>query len=157
MRTIDKQYTARCESGLTLVEAMLTVAIIALISSIAIPLYQGHISQARISVAIQDIRKIEIFIDDMWLGDGVMPESLAAFNINITDPWGNDYQYLDIRKAKGKGKVRKDKNLVPINSDYDLYSMGADGDSVSPLTAKASRDDIVRANNGRFVGLAEKY
>lgn len=35
--------------------------------------------------------------------------------------------------------------------------MGADGASVSPLTAKSSRDDIVRANNGRFVGLASTY
>lgn len=57
----------------------------------------------------------------------------------------------------GNGKVRKDHNLVPLNTDYDLYSMGEDGASVSPLTAKASRDDIVRANNGRYVGLASDY
>jgi general secretion pathway protein G len=35
--------------------------------------------------------------------------------------------------------------------------MGKDGASVSPLTAKASRDDIVRANNGGFIGLAEDF
>jgi general secretion pathway protein G len=35
--------------------------------------------------------------------------------------------------------------------------MGKDGASVSPLTARASRDDIVRANNGAFVGLASDY
>ncbi|MCP5251868.1 MAG: hypothetical protein H6939_09135 [Burkholderiales bacterium] len=46
---------------------------------------------------------------------------------------------------------------MPINSDYDLYSMGKDGASVSPLTAKASRDDIIRANNGRFIGRAADY
>jgi len=64
---------------------------------------------------------------------------------------------LNITTTNGKGKVRKDHNLVPLNSDYDLYSMGKDGKSVSPLTAKASRDDIVRANNGAFVGLASEY
>ena len=73
------------------------------------------------------------------------------------DPWGNDYQYLNIAKEKGKGKLRKDKNLVPINSDFDLYSMGPDGSSVAPLTARASRDDIVRANDGGFVGLAGNF
>jgi general secretion pathway protein G len=35
--------------------------------------------------------------------------------------------------------------------------MGKDGDSVSPLKAKASRDDILRANDGAFVGLAATY
>lgn len=55
------------------------------------------------------------------------------------------------------GKKRKDKSLHPLNTDYDLYSMGPDGRSVSPLTAKASRDDIIRANNGGFIGVAEDY
>ena len=59
--------------------------------------------------------------------------------------------------VKGKGKLRKDKFLVPLNSDYDLYSMGPDGKSVPPLTAKASRDDILRANDGEFFGPAHLY
>jgi general secretion pathway protein G len=46
---------------------------------------------------------------------------------------------------------------VPINTDFDLYSMGPDGRSAPPLTASDSRDDIVRANNGRFVGIAADY
>ncbi|MCG6963484.1 MAG: prepilin-type cleavage/methylation domain-containing protein, partial [Acidobacteria bacterium] len=37
------------------------------------------------------------------------------------------------------------------------YSMGPDGKSQPPLTAKASRDDIVRAGNGSFVGVAIDY
>jgi general secretion pathway protein G len=54
-------------------------------------------------------------------------------------------------------KPRKDKNLVPLNSDYDLYSMGKDGESQIPLTVKISHDDIIRANDGAFVGLAIDY
>lgn len=76
---------------------------------------------------------------------------------NKLDPWGHPYQYLDITKQKGKGKVRRDKSLNPINSDYDLYSMGKDGQSSYPITAKASLDDIIRARNGQFVGLASTY
>jgi general secretion pathway protein G len=44
-----------------------------------------------------------------------------------------------------------------LNSDYDLYSKGRDGRSVSPLTAKASRDDVIRASNGGFIGLGANY
>lgn len=76
---------------------------------------------------------------------------------SLRDPWGNPYRYTNIANTKSKGKLRKDKSLVPLNTDYDLYSMGADGASQPPLTAKASRDDIVRANNGDFVGLATDY
>lgn len=56
-----------------------------------------------------------------------------------------------------KPKPRKDRFLVPINSDYDLYSKGRDGESVAPLTAKQSHDDVVRANDGAFVGLAVNF
>lgn len=52
---------------------------------------------------------------------------------------------------------RKDRFLHPINSDYDLYSMGKDGESVEPLTAKKSHDDVIRANDGSFVGLAVEF
>jgi len=56
-----------------------------------------------------------------------------------------------------KGKPRKDHSLHPINCDYDLYSKGADGKSTAPLTAKISQDDIIRANNGGYFGLASNY
>jgi general secretion pathway protein G len=35
--------------------------------------------------------------------------------------------------------------------------MGRDGESLPPLTAAKSRDDIVRAANGAFIGLASKF
>jgi general secretion pathway protein G len=56
-----------------------------------------------------------------------------------------------------KGKPRKDHQLHPINCDYDLYSMGKDGKTTAPLTAKISQDDIIRANNGGYVGLVSNY
>jgi len=47
--------------------------------------------------------------------------------------------------------------MVPVNTDFDLYSMGKDGKSRAPFTAKASHDDIVRANDGKFIGLVSEY
>ena len=52
---------------------------------------------------------------------------------------------------------RRDKNANPVNSDYDLYSMGRDGKSTAQFMAKHARDDIVRANDGRYIGLAEDH
>ena len=50
-----------------------------------------------------------------------------------------------------------DLSLHPINTDFDLCSVGKDGKSAAPLTAKISQDDIIRANNGGYVGLASNY
>ena len=75
----------------------------------------------------------------------------------MKDPWGTPYQYISHDDKKGKGKWRKDHNIVPINSDFDLWSNGKDGQSSAPLTAKHSRDDILRASNGRFIGLASDF
>lgn len=47
--------------------------------------------------------------------------------------------------------------LNPLNTNFDLFSVGKDGDSRGPLNAAASRHDIIRANNGAFVGRAEDY
>ena len=62
-----------------------------------------------------------------------------------------------MRGGPGAGGLRKDGKLNPLNSDFDLFSLGKDGDSSGPLSAKASRDDIVRANDGAFIGLGEDY
>ena len=57
----------------------------------------------------------------------------------------------------GIGGARKDRFLVPINSDFDIYSMGRDGQTVAPLTAPKSHDDIIRASDGGFYGLAAYF
>lgn len=145
--------------GFTLVELLLAIVILGILSTIAISSYEEYIERGRVAQAMSDIRVIELAIERFYIDKSKYPESLdeLAGQIHAVDPWKNPYQYLNIATTKGQGKVRKDHNLVPLNSDYDLYSMGKDGASVPPLTAKASRDDVVRANNGRFVGLAAKY
>lgn len=141
--------------GMTLVELMIVTAIIAIIGSLSMSFYKDYTKDAEISRTIDEIRAIELVVSSYHQNHHRYPPTLAAVGIDYKDPWGNDYQYLDI--ADGGTQTRKDKNLVPINTDYDLYSMGPDGKSALPLTAAASRDDIVRANNGKFVGPADEY
>jgi hypothetical protein len=45
--------------------------------------------------------------------------------------------------------------LHPINSDFDLYSKGKDGDSAAPLTASRSQDDIIRATTASLSALPQ--
>lgn len=134
------------------------IAILGVLVSTAVSAYTRYINEAKNAQAIGDIKTIELAITVYYSDNKVFPASLADVKQNtLLDPWGKPYSYLNLASVKGKGAARKDKSLVPINTDYDLYSMGPDGRSVGPLTAKQSRDDIVRANNGKFVGLAAEY
>lgn len=145
-------------TGITLVEVMLVVAILAVLAWIAYPSYLAYLDRAKVAEAKADILEIETAITKYDIENNALPDALSDIGkANSLDPWGNPYQYINIATTKGNGKVRKDHALVPINSDYDLYSMGKDGKSVSPLTAKQSRDDIVRGRNGQFVGLASDF
>ena len=146
------------QAGFTLIELLLTVTILAVISSLAVVGYRGYIETTRVNIAINQLTEMGIVISDYGLDNAAFPASLNEIGLgNMLDPWGNPYQYLNIAADPGNGKVRKDHNLVPLNTDFDLYSMGPDGQSASPLTAKASRDDIIRANNGSYIGSAANY
>ena len=148
----------RSGDGFSLLELMMAVVVMGIVATIAIPTYSRYLTRMKTSTAIADITRIHMAIERYSLDKGKPPPDLASIHMDgMLDPWDHPYVYLSFDGLNGKGKMRKDKNLVPINSEYDLYSCGPDGDSVGPLTAKASRDDIVMANDGKFIGVAEDY
>ena len=151
----------RASLAMTLVEVLIVVAIVGTLAAIGIPAYNNYLDRARNEQAIEDIRFIEAAIKMFLTNNGVLPNTLnQVASAQRRDPWDNPYQYLRIGGVNPnlvRGQWRKDRFLVPLNTDFDLYSMGKDGRSTPPLTAARSRDDIVRANDGTFVGLASEY
>ena len=147
-------------NGMGLLDLIVALVIFSLFAALAVPAYTGMAERGRVAGAIGDIGSIAVEIERFALNNNDrLPATLNELGMDIPlDPWGNEYQYLNIRAAgPGKGGFRKDGNLNPLNTDFDLYSKGADGGSAGPLSAKQSRDDIVRANNGAFIGLGEDY
>lgn len=148
----------RWQRGFTAVELLLVVTIIGVLATMAVNGFQGYRDRMRMFQAVTDIASIGAAVKHYRNDLGRHPPDLATIGKGgILDPWGKAYQYVSHDDASGNGAFRKDKNIVPINSDFDLWSNGKDGESQGPLTAKASRDDIVRANDGAFVGLASDY
>ena len=144
--------------GFTLVELLIAVVIILTICAIAVPNLMAALDQARIAKAVGDIHAIEDDVASYQAIYRALPDDLSQIGDgNLIDPWGNPYQYLNHATMKGNGQARKDKFLKPLNSDYDLYSMGKDGQSSPPLQAKPSQDDVIRASDGSYVGLAADF
>lgn len=144
--------------GLTLIELLITISIVATLAGIAAPIFGAYVDKARSQKAISDIRTtLQAGINLYEFANDMLPASLDDINRGgILDPWGRTYVYLNIAVA-GTGKARKEYGQVPLNTDYDIYSVGEDGKSATPLTASMSRDDIIRANNGGYIGLASDY
>lgn len=150
---------ARERLGFTMIEIVVAVAFIGLIASFAIPSYLQSITEARVVKAIAEMQEIERELKRFDRRYGELPESLADIDMVLDDPWGRPYVYLKYiydgdKKPKG---ARRDKNLKPVNSTFDLYSVGEDGETKLPFTSKVSRDDIVRAGDGGYWGYAEDY
>ena len=155
-----KHLVARPSKGFGLLDLMVSLVVFSLLIALAVPTYNQFVDRAKNAAAIGDIGSLAVEIERFSVNNNDrLPATLDELPMEVPlDPWGNEYQYLNIRTAgPGNGAFRKDGNLNPLNSDFDLYSAGVDGESAGPLSASKSRDDIVRANNGAFLGLGEDY
>lgn len=129
----------RYQTGLTLIEIMIAVAILAIISAVAIPLYQGYVNEARFGTAAKDISQAQLILDDLAADNNLLgldggstderglylrsgrlelgdPASTPAGTEPWLDPWGRIYRY------------RRPDNT---SQTYLLFSQGADAGSSS--------------------------
>jgi general secretion pathway protein G len=148
----------RASRGFTLLEIFIGVAVVAILATIGASLYQNSQSSAKVAAAQADIMTIATAIGRYYTVNSQYPPDLATIGMDTRlDPWGHPYSYLNFTGLNGKGKMRKDKNLNPLNTQFDLYSVGADGQSRLPLTAPVSQDDVIWAYDGNYIGLASKF
>ncbi len=148
----------RHNRAFTTIEIAVVVLIVSLVFATFAPAVYKMVDEAKSQDTVDEIEELIAEIDKYVDDNGKLPDSLEeVFGTVPLDAWGNPYQYLNFDNVTGNGKKRKDKNLVPINTDYDFYSMGPDGKSATPLTAAISHDDIIRGRDGDYVGQASEY
>ncbi len=155
LTSLRKKKTGRM--GFTLVELLICIAIIGTLAAMGTIRYNKLLTQTKYKMAETQLMKLETYIDYYLQEHGELPETLDDLGMGpFLDPWGNPYRYHALENVP-PGHWRKDRFLVPLNTDYDLWSAGPDGQSISPLTAMQSRDDIIRANDGAYIGPASQY
>jgi general secretion pathway protein G len=128
-----------------------------------VPAVDAYITRSKINQAKVELGEMQRAIVQLERAKGTLPDSLSDIKIaqvklsDRLDPWGHPYEYLNLRTLKGNGQARKDKKTSPLNTDFDLYSVGPDGITHASLGNSASRDDVVRARDGGFIGTAEEF
>jgi general secretion pathway protein G len=152
------------QRGLTLLELIIVIAIIGILSGIAIPFYFGQIEKARVIKAVAELDHLQLEIENFELDNNRLPGSLEeATSREVTDPWGNSYRYLNFEtleddpeedkeipgldkkskgKAKGKGKKDKSKAENSIRLDQLDEPLNSDYDLYSCGTDGKSAPSI---------------
>ena len=157
--------------GFTIVELLISLAIIATLTAIAVPLTQDYIYKADLARACTEIRGLEKEILFFKTERGYYPggrtgmyQSLQDIGrVNVLDPWGTAYQYRNLEDGPWSGGkpqfCRRDRSYNPLNYDFDLYSVGPDRwvPTHNQITKGKGADDIVRAANGKYVGEGSKF
>ena len=142
----------------SLIELLLCIAVIFILMSFGMKVMTLAIKRAKIVRCVSEIKSIQTAIEayrDEHKRE--IPDSFEVLNINtVYDPWKNAYSYQNYKMIPN-GKRRKDKNMNPLNSDYDLWSNGPDGKTAFQINSAFGHDDIIRASDGQFIGIADDY
>lgn len=148
----------RTQRGYSLVELIIAMGVILIIAGIAVPALVQAINNARLARCVGDIRGIGNEITVAGFSTGNYPTMITEVGFaDIRDPWGSDYVYVNLRDPANAGRGRTDRFGVQINNNFDLYSMGADKQSSTSIVGATSRDDVIWANDGAWMGLASQF
>lgn len=142
---------SRIGTGFTIVEILIATVIVGILVSVAAVSYARYLERTRVANAQLAIRALAAKIALYAVDARSYPVSLSVLGDDPLDPWGRKLT------GPGNGGARKDRKLNPLNSDFDLYSLGKDGLSATQITNKNSLDDVIRANDGAFIDLAENF
>ena len=125
------------QAGLTLIELMIVVAILAIIASLAIPAYNGYIQTARESEGTQDLASLriaqeEFYMDNNTYFQGATAGALRANSNNLWEPAGWDPALADA------------VNEAALNFTYAVVP-GTTGNIATSYNATATGQNDVRA------------
>jgi len=149
-------------AGFTLVEMIGVLAVIGVLAALGVTSSRSALERGRNAQAIAEILELDVLLKEYRATYDSIPLKLAAVGRKGSkDPWGRNYVYERMAELTFDRyddlEPRKDRFLKPLNTDYDLYSRGADGRSRPSMNAPRSLDDVVRAFDGGFVGLGKDF
>jgi type IV pilus assembly protein PilE len=109
--------------GFTLIELMIAVAILAVISAIALPAYNGYIQSSQRGALISSIATIEVFQEDLRLRTG-------AYGEGNWDVAGGDTSIEDAIGWAPQGEEDTVYQVVLVAGGYEVTATAENGTTV---------------------------
>jgi len=142
---------------MTMIEMLFVMIIIGTVTTIVTPRLAGLLVKGREAGALGELKSIHTEILNYVVEHDSYPPSLAVIGMGgVRDPWGQPYVYEDFGGAI-PGHARLDQFSVPLNTEFDLYSVGEDGATSQSILGPAGQDDILIGDDGGFIGRGTRY
>jgi general secretion pathway protein G len=136
--------------GFTLVELIVVMAVLGVLAMMAMPSLKEYIKVTKINACASDLRIIDKAVTAYYIERNVFPVQLSDVGYGShMDPWKRQYEYKNLSIT---GNPLMDSAGEVLNHDYDLYCTGEDGASIPAFGDPANEDDVVRANDGFYIG-----
>ncbi|NQV66023.1 MAG: prepilin-type N-terminal cleavage/methylation domain-containing protein [SAR86 cluster bacterium] len=113
------------ETGFTLIELIIAVAIIGILAAIALPMYSGYVDTARRSVMNDNITSIRLFEEDYRLETG----SYFAGDHDPTDPDAATGLKVNIGWSPGSATDRIKYEVMLVGAGFSVTATHLDFDN----------------------------
>jgi general secretion pathway protein G len=142
---------ARSQHGFTLAETLLLTALLALGADAILARTAAQLERSRLEQARRETGQIQAAIRAYRDLHHELPAALTDLDPPVPlDPWGRPYEYMNFDVSGFVGQRTFDGR--PVNSEFDLYSKGPDGQSDANLRSEVGSDDIIVARDGAYIG-----
>ncbi|MDR9454391.1 MAG: pilin [Spiribacter sp.] len=107
------------QSGFTLIELMIVVAIVGILASVAVPAYSDYTVRAKVSEAVAAVAPVKASVADYYYGNGELPGTAEEAGLDTGgDPAGSNYTtdvidtiVMDANAGAGSIKVTINETL----------------------------------------------
>ena len=119
--------TVRTQQGVTLIELMITIAVLAVLASIAIPAYQGYIVTGKKSECFNEIAAIQLAQEEFFLENNQYYAGSLTYSLNT------------LVTASG-GLYRNNTTAAQRNCSYVVATTGGAANSGYTLTVTGTNE-----------------